>query len=356
MRRIRLLDLGEVPPVRSQTCYHAAAYCLRAGAPETIILVSPARPYVCIGYHQDLDKEVDVEFCRTRDLPVYRREVGGGAVYLDRAQRFSQWIFRPENLPAEAGERFRLYIEPLVGTYRDLGVPAEHRPVNDVHVRGRKIGGTGAARIGEAEVLVGSFMFDFDKAAMARVLKVSSEKMRDKVVQGLRDYMTTLRDELGIRPERGRVADLYVRRCAEALGAEIVPGDWSREEEAKAAELDGLFASPEWLDQKGAFRRPGIRIHEGVRVHESALKAPGGLIRVTVRVRENLIDDLSVSGDFTVLPRSAVPDIETAARGLAAEPEAFLDLVRSRYRRDAVQSPGLAPEHWAEALAAALAS
>jgi len=53
-------------------------------------------------------------------------------------------------------------VEPLVLTYRDLGIVATHRPVNDVHVRGKKIDGTGAALIGRAEVLVGSFMFDFD--------------------------------------------------------------------------------------------------------------------------------------------------------------------------------------------------
>lgn len=354
MRRIRLIDLGDVPPVRSQTCYHAAAYILGEDSPDTIILVSPGRPYVCVGFHQDLDKEVDRDFCRTRGLPIYRREVGGGAVYLDSDQLFSQWIFHPASLPSDVGERFRLYIAPLVKAYRDLGIPAEHRPVNDVHVRGKKIGGTGAALIGGAEVLVGSFMFDFDKPTMARVLKVSSEKMRDKVFQSLQDYMTTIQDELGRRPERRQVVDFYVRRCSEALDAEIVPGVWTAAEEAKATELDGLFGSPEWLDQKGSLQRPGIRIHEDVRVHESALKAPGGLIRVTVRVKEDRIDDLSISGDFTILPRSTVPEIEEAARGIQADPRAFLEIVRARYEGSAVQSPGLTPEHWAEALAAAL--
>ncbi len=354
MPAIRLIDLGDVPPVRSQTCYHAAAYRLGPESPDTIILVSPAEPYVSVGYHQDADKEVDRAFCRERGLPVIRREVGGGAVYLDRDQLFSQWIFRPESLPSDVGERYRLYIDPLVKAYHDLGIPAEHRPVNDVHVRGRKIGGTGAARIGGAEVLVGSFMFDFDKATMAKVLKVSSEKMRDKVFQGLQDYMTTIRELLGRRPDRRQVIDLYLRRCSEALGAEIVPGAWTEAEEAQAAELDRIFVSPEWLDQKGSFKRPGIRIHEDVQVHESALKAPGGLIRATVRVREGRIDDLSISGDFTILPRSTVPEIEEAARDAAADPGLFLEIVRKRYRENEAQSPGLAPEHWAEVLAAAL--
>ena len=63
-----------------------------------------------------------------------------------------------------------MFIEPVVRTYRELGVQADYRPINDIHVAGRKIGGTGAASIGEATVMAGSFMFDFDTATMAKCL------------------------------------------------------------------------------------------------------------------------------------------------------------------------------------------
>jgi lipoate-protein ligase A len=354
MRTIRLLELGAVPAVRSQACYHAAAYSLDEGTPDTIILVSPSEPYVCVGYHQEVDREVDRAYCREHGLPVFRREVGGGAVYLDHDQVFIQWVFHPASLPAEVDARYRLYVEPLVRTYRALGIEAVHRPVNDVHVRGKKIGGTGAARIGRAEVIVGSLMFDFDRAAMARVLKLSSEKMRDKVFQGLQDYMTTMRDELGAVPDRDEVVGLYRKQLAEVLGAKIVAGEWSEAEEARARELDRKLGSEEWLEQKGAARRPGVKIHEDVQVRESAYKAPGGLMRVTARVREGRIDDITISGDFTISPRETVAAIETALEGTPAELEAVLDVVRISYRRDRVQSPGLKPEDWAEAISIAV--
>jgi lipoate-protein ligase A len=354
MNAIRLLDLGTVPAVRSQTCYHAAAHVLAAGTPDTIILVSPAEPYVCIGYHQDLSKEIDKDHCDSRHLPVFRREVGGGAVYLDHSQVFIQWVFHPASLPADVGARFRLFVEPLVLTYRALGIEARYRPVNDVHVGGKKIGGTGAARIGGAEVVVGSLMFDFDKPAMARVLKLSSEKMRDKVYQGLQDYMTTMRDELGTVPARDKVVSLYRRACADVLGAELVPGEWTGEEEARARRLDRVFGSVEWLEQKGSALRRGVKIHEDVRVHEADLKTAAGLMRVTARLRENRIDDISISGDFTIVPGSAVAEIETALRGVPADARTVLEVVRRFYLDRSVQSPGLEPENWAEAFSSAL--
>ncbi len=356
MRTIRLLDLGALSPLRSQTVYHAAAYAFTPDSPDTIILVNSNQPYVCIGYHQDLEKEVDVEACKARGLPILRREVGGGAVYLDSGQVFTQWIFRRDALPYDLEARFSLYVEPLVETYRALGINAYHRPINDIHVDGKKIGGTGAARLGEySEVVVGSLMFSFDKRTMSQVLKVSSEKMRDKIFAGLEQYMTTMGEQLGTVPDETEVKASYVRRCAEALEAEIVPGEWTAAEEAMAVELDARFASDEWLYQKGGLRQPGVKIHEDVRVVETAFKAPGGLIRVVARMRGQLIDDLSISGDFTLLPAFAVGALEQAVRGLNALPETLLRRLHEVYAALGIQSPGVKPDDFAQAIAAAAA-
>ncbi len=353
MKQIRLLDLGRLSPVQSQTVYHAVAYAMTADTPDTIILVSPARPYVCIGYHQDLEKEVDLAYCEAHGLPVYRREVGGGAVYLDDGQVFTQWVFHPDHLPRQIEDQFSLYVRPLVETYQALGVEAYHRPINDVHVGGKKIGGTGAAQMGEAGVVVGSLMFDFDKATMARVLKVASEKMRDKIFESLEQYMTTIREQLPELPDRQAVKDLYARKCAAALAAEIVPGELTPTETAKMAELDSRFLSAEWLYQKGGLRQVGVKIHEDVRVVEAAFKAPGGLIRVTARLREGRIDDLTLSGDFTLLPAYAVGALEQAVRGLSLTPDSLGARLHEVYRALSIQSPGLTPDHFSQAILAA---
>jgi lipoate---protein ligase len=103
---IRLLDLGLAPPIRSQTIYHAVGYAMGPQDPDTILLVSPDRPYVSIGRHQDADREVDLDYCAQQGLPVIRREVGGGAVYLDRDQLFTQWVFHADRLPPTVEGRF----------------------------------------------------------------------------------------------------------------------------------------------------------------------------------------------------------------------------------------------------------
>jgi lipoate---protein ligase len=350
MDPVRLLDLGLVPPVRSQTVYHAVAYALDENTPDTIILVAPTEPYVCIGFHQELEKEVDVEFCRAHGLPVVRREVGGGAVYLDRNQVFMQWVFHAEALPRNLADRFALYVKPLVETYQALGIPATYRPINDVHVQGKKIGGTGAAQMGQAEVVVGSLMFDFDFELMSQVLKVSSEKMRDKIFQSLNEYMTTMTRLLGKTPDREAVTRLYLERAQAALGRSLAVGTLNAKELALAQILDRQFVTDEWLYQKGGLRQTGVKIHQDVRVAEAVSKTPGGLVRMTARMRDGRIDEVTLSGDFTMLPKFAPGALEQALRGTALEAGALQARVEEVYRSLAVQAPGLTPADLTHAL------
>ena len=249
---VRLLDLGVVPYLESQTIYHAIARAMDDSTPNTIALVSPDQPYVCIGYHQELEKEIDLEYCRSRDIPILRREVGGGAVYLDDDQLFVQLIFHRESMPRRVEEMYKLLIGPLVETYRALGIEAQHRPLNDVLVGDRKIGGTGIAAIGEAMVVVGSLMYDFDTDTMARALKVSSEKMRDKIYQSLRDYMTTMKRELGRRPPRERAKSILIDKLREALEVELEPGRLTYKESKTVEALNRRFLSPRWFGSKVA--------------------------------------------------------------------------------------------------------
>jgi lipoate-protein ligase A len=338
---IRLLDFGEVGALRSQAIYHGVAYAMREQHPDTITLTRPLDPYVCIGHHQDARTEVDLDYCEQAGLPVIRREVGGGAVYLDSGQTFWHTIFHHTRVPTRLEQVYEKFLAGPVMALNRLGIPAVHRPVNDIQVEGRKIGGTGAATIGQAMVVAGSLLFDFNYELMVKVLKVPSEKFRDKLYDTIREYLTTIHRELGDdAPQREEAVRILVDSFAETLGDEIVASE-PRPDELEAIEAqEARLSGPEWLHLEGLpAAGAGVKVAEGVHVVEGVHKAPGGLVRATVAVRDDRIDGLVLSGDFFMEPAEALWDLQQALVGVPFEEDALHRVTKGVL--ETVDTPGL---------------
>ena len=352
--RSRVLDFGLVSAMRSQAVYHGLAKTMTAHSDPILALASPLTPYVCVGMHQDIAKEVDEAFCAEQGLPIYRRHVGGGAVYLDQNQLFTHFIYPRSKAPDRAAALYPMFIEPVVRTYREMGIPAAYRPVNDIHVDGRKIGGTGAATIGNATVMVGSFMLDFDTATMAKCLKVPSEKFRDKLRQTLDDYMTTMVKQLGAMPDRTALKSRFLRHCAEVLGVEPVPDQPTAAEWAAIVQAEAELADPDWINvQHRKLVAFGVKIAAGTHLTESALKAPGGLIRVNLVDRDGVVRDLLLSGDFTCLPPDGVDRLAARLHGVALETGALTMAADTAIAAMGIELPGITGADIAAAIMAA---
>ena len=72
---MKLYNLGKIPWEESQLIYHALGYL----GHEALSLVSPASPYVCIGYNQDAEQEVGLEYCE-ENISLFSEERWGVAL------------------------------------------------------------------------------------------------------------------------------------------------------------------------------------------------------------------------------------------------------------------------------------
>ena len=353
--RMRVIDFGSVSPLRSQAVFHGIAKAMEAGDDPVLTLVNPDGPYVCIGLHQEISKEVDEDFCTAQGLPIYRRRIGGGAVYLDRNQMFVHFIYPRGKAPQYAVNLYPMFIEPVLRTYRELGIAAQYRPINDIHVAGRKIGGTGAASIGEATVMAGSFMFDFDTANMARCLKVPSEKFRDKLKTTLDDYMTTMTRELDKLPGRDEVKALFLKHCEAALDVTTVNDEPTAGERAAIEAEEVALAEPRWTYRQGRkFVELGVKIASGLHLTESMHKARGGLIRVHLLERDGVVADLMLSGDFTCLPPSGIDLLAEKLLGERLDQDGLTRAIAAAFAKLAIEMPGVEPGDIAAAVMAAV--
>jgi len=359
----RFLDLGDLPPLSTQVVYHAVAEAVDRGeSPNTIIFCSPNRPLVCLGYHQELEMEVDLEYCRLRNLPVVRRILGGGAVYLDNDQLFYQVIAHKSDpeVPGSIEGVFRKFLAAPVKTYNDIGIPASYRPVNDVEVDGRKISGSGATEVGSSVILTGNIIFDFNFDEMTRILKVPSEKFRDKVAKTLRERLTTIKKELTEPPSRERVRQLLRRNYELTLDTELEDGELSSEELEIMGSLGKEYASPAWLhlvenEHQGLIQKRNLKITGRTFLGEVVHKTQGGLLRVLVETIDNGIDDIMITGDFSFIPRDHLQTLERELRGVEVVSEILTDRILRFYKEYNIESPGMTAGDIAEAIAAAAA-
>ncbi|MGD0276676.1 MAG: hypothetical protein ABSB79_11620 [Syntrophales bacterium] len=187
-----LYNLGSVSWWQSQCYYHALAYLGREG----IIICRPSEPYVCLGLHDDLDQEIDREFCYENSLPLLRRETAGGVVYLDSGQIFYQVVLHKDNprLPGRRAGLFPRILQPAIDVYRSLGMDAFFVPPADIKAGGQKCSGNGAGDIGSSVAYVGNIIMNFDFETMSRVLKMPTPAHRQCLLKAMQDHMLTLAD------------------------------------------------------------------------------------------------------------------------------------------------------------------
>jgi lipoate-protein ligase A len=277
--RLRVIDFGRVTPLRSQTLWHAVAYGVSAGAPPTLSFARPSAAYVCLGYHRGLD-EVDQEYCRRAGLPVYRRMVGGGAVYLDEGQLFFQICLPARMVPASRLDALRTLLAPAVTAFQAAGVAANLDDDLEICLGDRKICGHGAGQIEDAVVVCGNLIERFDHEQAARILALPDQAQRAETLRLMRRYVAAT------PVDAAAFKSAMSRAYASALGMTPGPGAVTAAERGRLAELDERFTSDEWLAGPATGGRArGARARQvKVRAGVWTLAAANGPARVVASV------------------------------------------------------------------------
>ena len=184
--------------------------------------------------------------CERRGLPVYRRRLGGGATYLDKNQIFYQCIFHHTRTPAMAKDIFGFLLDAPVAALQGLGVNANLHDINEIEINGKRIAGTGGGRIGDATVVVGNVLFDFDYEAMTAVWKTPWTAFRLLAQQALRQNIVTMKD-LSLNISMDQMADLLIEAYAKSMKRPLEMGMLTSEEILAAEEEATEMTSSDYL-------------------------------------------------------------------------------------------------------------
>jgi lipoate-protein ligase A len=216
--------------------------------PDTLRFYRWKPSAVTLGYFQSVEDEVNEGVLHS--FGFNRRISGGGSVMNSESGEITYSIVLKEDDPRvskDPVESYRFLCQGLIDALAVLGIKAAFKPINDIIVNSRKISGNAQIRRYGAVLHHGTMLVDFDARQMFGVLKISKEKLSDKMIQQAEERVTTIRRELQRQVSFNEVRDALEEGFQKALDAELVKGDLTTYEEQLIREFHGRYSDPKWI-------------------------------------------------------------------------------------------------------------
>jgi lipoate-protein ligase A len=345
MEEWRLLD---TPPMSAARNMALDQVVLRARSedrvPNTLRFMQVRPRAVLVGFHQSVEQEVRLEYCKRNGIEINRRITGGGALFFDESQ-IGWEIYASRDtpgIPRKVEALYRKMCEGAVFGLERLGIKARFRPKNDIEVGRRKISGTGGTFEGDAFLFQGTLLVDFDAGTMLRALRIPIEKLKDKEVRAVKRRVTWLSEELGAAPSSRAIKKALAEGFARSLCARFRAGGLTPYEKRLFKTTLPRFRSDEWVF--GIRRPPESRL-----VLKSALKTKGGLIRVSLVTDPpaRRINYALITGDFFAFPRDTILNLEARLKDLPLDERRIRSTVGNYFKEEAPKIPFTRPEDFA---------
>ncbi len=193
----RLIGLDENDAYMNMAIDEAIArYRSKKEVPNTIRFYRWNPSAVSIGYFQSIDEEVNLDLCKEMRIDVVRRNTGGGAVFHDHDGELTYSVIVNEDHPrisTDIVSSYEIICKGLVIGLKKLGVDAKFVPINDIVVGGKKISGNAQTRRLGALLQHGTILMDANIPKMFKVLKISNEKISDKMIKTAEERVTNLK-------------------------------------------------------------------------------------------------------------------------------------------------------------------
>ena len=245
-REWRLLRSTEAPAMHMALDEELLDQTAAGTVPPTLRIWEWPTPGVVIGRFQAVKDEVFEEMAEQHGIEIVRRMTGGGAMFTEPTKVITYSLTLPEEM---------LEANDIVGSYReleqwsvqalqDLGIDAEHKPINDIVSNGRKIGGSAQARRNGAVLHHTMMAYDIDIEKMLQVLKIGKEKISDKAIKSAAKRVAPISGQ--VDQTRDEVLEQMITRFSEK---NPLQEDTIDKETRQAAEdrVDEKYGTSDWL-------------------------------------------------------------------------------------------------------------
>ena len=348
----RIIDTG-VREGRANIAFDAALIDERQAdrVPDTIRFMR-FPPTALIGRHQDLGREIDLDYCARHGIGTVRRITGGGAIYLDEGQLGWELVFHRRSLGIAAlPDVAREVCNAAAAGLSSLGVDAKFRPRNDIEVNGRKISGTGGFYDGDILIYQGTVLVDLNPQRMVKALRVPESKLAKRNLDSAASRVVTLKELLGPDlPDLEVIQWALVNGFKQHLGIDAVAGEITEAEETLAQKYyDEEIGTDDFVSE---INDPAAERGVFAGTHTGA----GGTIDSFVKLEgptNAILQRVLISGDFFVTPPRIVFDLEAHLKGVRLDE--VEPAIEQFFEQSSVDTLSVTPADFKASIADALA-
>lgn len=258
-------------------------------------------PSVICGRNQLIASEVNLDYCRNNGIEVFRRKSGGGCVYADMGNVMYAVITRCTDVHST----FRRAVTQVADALCQVGINAEVGGRNDILVDGRKVSGGAFYSMHGRAVIHGTMLYDTHLPHMQNAISPSASKLQSKGVKSVRSRIGLLKES----------TSLTLPELVEALRDKLCSSEitLSHTEVSEIEDLGKEYLLP-WF------------INGHTKVYslscQGRIEGVGG-IEVRLDMKNNIVRQASITGDFFVAVPDAVERLEALLRGVPLTVEAL---------------------------------
>lgn len=267
------------------------------------------KPTVMIGRHQITKIEVDEAYLTKHNIDIVRRNSGGGAVYTDPGCFQFSFITNKKHHT----NIFTSHVHYIIDALHKLGIQAEFTGRNDIVVGGRKFSGNAEYIYKDKMVIHGTILFDTNMNHLIGALTPDKSKLTKHAISSVEARVVNI----------GSLMDYNIEEFYDYLVKEITTEriDVAQLDLDKIHQYEQKFYQDEWNYGKN----PKYEF-------SNKLKFDSGSYSVAVQVKNNVVQDLQMTGDYFALQEMSV--FLNAFIGKPFTRDAFIEITKQYKVKD----------------------
>ncbi len=272
-------------------------------------------PYYCdpkveIGKYQNAVVETNQEYLKEHNIPVVRRDTGGGAVYVDSGAVNICYLINDNGVFGD----FKRAYAPAVAALHKLGATGvEMTGRNDLCCEGKKVSGAAMTIVNNRVYGGYSLLLDVNYEAMAESLSPNRKKIDSKGIKSVRSRVGALRDYLADEYKNISIDEFKDFMICQLMGIESI--DQAKRYELTAADWEGIEALAEAKYKNWEWNYGNCPQYS---YHRDAHFA-GGTLDIHLEIEKSRIAACRIYGDY--FGKADIADIEQALIGTRMEAE-----------------------------------